>query len=318
MSVMTQPRIEIRDLRLVQAIVSQGTTAAAARALGMTQSGVSHQLRNLEDRLGLEVFERKGRTLALSDAGSKMLHAGRTILDAMAALESDLNSGKDASLTLRVATHCYTAYSWLPRATVEMRTRGVALQVKPVVPRSPTLDQALLEGEIDLALNLGATSDARICQRRLFHDELVLLTSIAHPLASRQWVEGNDLFDEDLLMLEVAQGGARRVQHALFPRGGGFRSVARLPLAEAIIEMVKAGLGVSILPTWSISPHIARGDIACIRLGKSGLVRKWVASYRRDTRHARSIRELLVFVAKQAPPRLLRVPARRELPPAKQ
>jgi LysR family transcriptional regulator for metE and metH len=183
-----------------------------------------------------------------------------------------------------------------------MRDRGEELRIKPALPKAPTLQQALLDDEVDLALSLDAFDDARFCRRKLFEDELVLLTSLQHPLADRKWVRGADLVDCDLLMLEAARENGRRVGRVLFSPGAGFRSVSYLPLTEAILEMVRAGLGVSILPMWSCWSSIARRDVAWARLGKAGLRRKWVGAYRRDSPLAPSIRLLLSILKQQGAP----------------
>ncbi len=299
---MSHPQIEVRDLLLVRAIFSEGTTARAARTLHMTQSGVSHQLRGLEERLQLSVFARRGRGLEITDSGRKILEAGKEILQSVADLELDLRSEEAAPRTLRVATQCYTAYGWLPGATIEMRKRAREVRLRPVTAEIDDLNDAVFRGRVDLALTIAPQKDERLCQRKLFEDELVLLTAVDHRLACREFVTGDDLQEEDLWMLEAARRNGRAVRTALFPRGGGFRSVSLLPLTEAIVEMVRAGLGVSILPAWGIGPSVQRGDIATVRLNERGLRRKWVGVYRRDLEEAETVRMLLAVLREQGPP----------------
>ncbi len=306
---MSQLQIELRDLRLVQAIFLRGTTVAAAKALGLTQSGVSHQLRNLEERLQLEVFHRRGRTLQLTDAGAKLIEEGKEILQAVAALESDLRRGVTAPPRLRVATQCYTAYGWLPQATIQLRASGTALSIQPVLPRAPHLAQALLDDEIDLALCIDPSKEPRFCQRRLFDDELMLVTATAHALAGRPYVRGQDLADEDLLLVDSAKANQRAVGRVLFPEGGSFRSINYLPLTEAILEMVHAELGVTILPGWSVQHRVQWGQLARVRLGRGGLRRRWVGAYRRDSALASSSRALLALLKELGPPTVTSTPS---------
>lgn len=303
-------QLDVRDLRLVRAIFSEKTTKAAAKVLGLTQSGVSHQLRNLEERLQLEVFERMGRSLVVTEAGSQILASGEEILRSVATLEAELRDRRGAVPTLRVATQCYTAYGWLPSATVEMKARGIAVNIRPLVPRAATIAEALIEGEVDLGLCFGPTRDERLCQRRLFDDELVLIAAADHPLGSRACVSGADLEEEDLLMLESARRNQGTVGRVLFPRGGGFRSVNHLPLTEAVVEMVKAGLGVSILPLWTVAGPVERGELSWARLTRKGLTRKWVGLYRRDTDKSQAARTLVSVLKERGAPVAARASSR--------
>jgi LysR family transcriptional regulator, regulator for metE and metH len=225
-----------------------------------------------------------------------MIALGRDILESVASLESELGRGVSAPPTLRVAVQCYTAYSWLPGATIEMKRRGHEVRIRPVVPRVKNLYQAVLEDEIDLALMIGANKDIRVCQRRLFSDELVLVTARDHALARRSFVSGSDLLDLELILLDSTRDEGGRVRRELFPQGGGFRSVSYLPIAEAILEMVKAGLGVSVLTSWAVAASEKRRDVACVRLNQNGLKRDWTGAYRRSGPLVAPARELLTIL----------------------
>src|SRR5690349_8718713 len=106
-----EPAIEIRDLRLVQTIAERGGVTAAARALHLTQSAVSHHLARLQERLGVELFRRAGRKLEITEAGKKLVLLSRELDQKLAATERELR-GQEAPRALRISTQCYTAYHW--------------------------------------------------------------------------------------------------------------------------------------------------------------------------------------------------------------
>ena len=87
----------------------------AADRLNVTQSALSHQLREIEDRLGTPLFLRVNRRLALAPAGERLLQSARRVLDELRLAEEDIGrlaSHQDG--VIRVSTECYTCYQWLP------------------------------------------------------------------------------------------------------------------------------------------------------------------------------------------------------------
>src|SRR5947208_1844558 len=99
------PTLEARDLRLVLAIAECGGATGAARALHVSQSAVSHQLRSLEERLGVPVFQRDGRRLCITPAGERIVKLARDILAPLAQAELELKrAGSVRRQTLRIAT----------------------------------------------------------------------------------------------------------------------------------------------------------------------------------------------------------------------
>ncbi|HET9955575.1 MAG TPA: LysR family transcriptional regulator, partial [Polyangiaceae bacterium] len=111
-----QGTLEVRDFRLVRAIAEAGGATHAGRHLNLSQSAVSHQLRGLEQRVGVALFRRSGRKLAITPAGQRFLEVGRQVLGPLLQLELELRrASQQARPKLRVGTQCYTAYHWLPQ-----------------------------------------------------------------------------------------------------------------------------------------------------------------------------------------------------------
>ncbi len=295
--------MELKDFRLVSAIFSEKTTIRAARVLGLTQSAVSHQLRSLEERLEIEVFVRKGRGLQITDAGEQIVALSKEVLPKVLSLEVHLTQGcVDKKTDLRIATQCYTAYHWLPQAMSALEAEHASIRIKIVPSATASPREALEAGELDLALCVDTKKDPRFCQKNLFSDELVLVTSPEHPLAKKSSVCGEDIAKEHLFLYELAATERARVHRLLFPEGGGFEQVTRLPLTEAICEMVRANRGVSILASWSVEPYVRRGELKCVRIGKKGIERKWKGAYPRDSTLVQPIRTLLRVLSSSGGP----------------
>src|SRR5256885_16207717 len=115
MSLNHDVRLEIRHLKLLAAVAEQGSVTEAGRRLHVTQSALSHQLRDAEEKLGTALFLRLGKKMVLTPAGEKMLVCARKVLDELLGAEGQiagLNGGTRG--VIRVSTECYTCYHWLP------------------------------------------------------------------------------------------------------------------------------------------------------------------------------------------------------------
>lgn len=287
--------LEARDLRLVQAIAEAGGATRAAKQLHLSQSAVSHQLRGLEERLGLPLFRRDGRRLAITPAGQRLVELAHQVLAPLLQTELELRRGllKERP-KLRVATQCFTAYHWLPKALLVMGAEHpeVELLLSQEV-LDDTLD-ALQEGRVDLALCVRPPERGHFKRVPLFKDEMLLAVPRGHALARKPYVEGCDLAELTLIQTDVTSSERDRVLRVLFGSGpptiGG---VLRLPVAEAVLDLVQAGMGVSILAGFTLRSRLARGDIEAVRLTKRGLPRNWSGVFRKDSAVAAPIRTLL-------------------------
>jgi LysR family transcriptional regulator for metE and metH len=158
---------------------------------------------------------------------------------------------------------------------------------------------ALEEGRVDLALCLSSPTQREFVRRPLFRDELVLAVPHGHALSQRKYVDGADLLNQTLILNETAKSERERVLRALFPRGGRFGRVVRIPITEAVVEMVAAGLGVTIAPSFVLSPYLPRAALHLVRLTPRGLMRDWQGAYRKSSPAGAAMHTLLDIVQQQ-------------------
>ena len=136
---------------------------------------------------------------------------------------------------------------------------------------------ALFDGRLDLAIVHNTARDRRLVSRPLFRDELVLITPPDHPLAGRPYINAADLADEHLIVYAAPREELSVFQKLLFPAGVAPRQVSHLELTEAIVEMVKAGLGVGVMARWAVAPQLAAKSLRAVPLTRRGLYRSWAA-----------------------------------------
>jgi LysR family transcriptional regulator for metE and metH len=273
--------LELRHLELVRAVAEEGSLTRAALRLHLTPSALSHQLRDAEERLGVPLFDRIGRRLRLSAAGERLLVSARSVLDELGRAYEELRHEADRPRQLiRLTTQCNTVYHWLPsRLRLFQRSHPDAeLELAPGVTSDPV--PALRTGEVDLAILYGPVSDTRLRLRPLFKDELVVVMPPGHRLGRSSFVSAQDFARERLIVWSMPREANLVFREVLIPAGVVPERVTHIQLTEAIVELVKGGLGVSVLPRFSVAPQLERGELVARRLTRDGKLRSWSAAWR--------------------------------------
>lgn len=296
--------LEVKHLQLVEALAEFGTLTNAGKHLHLTQSALSHQLVDLERRLGTPLFHRVGRRLVPTAAGDQLLRSATRTLNILRRTEATLEriaNGREA--VLRFSTECYTAYHWLSPLLAEYARRCPKVEVQVVAEATRRPIDALLAGRIDIGVGVDFPEDDRVDLTPLFEDELVLITAPNHRLASRDYVTAADFATEHLFAYAESRADIVLFRYLLDPAGVTPRRVSTIQLTEAIVEMVKAGLGVAALASWAIEPHVTAGALAAVRLSPNGIHRRWQAATLKQQATPLHIREFCRLLA-AGPPRL--------------
>jgi LysR family transcriptional regulator for metE and metH len=262
---------------MVKAINEARSVARAADALHLSQPALSHALRSLEERLGVQLFER-ARRMTPTAAGADLASRAAEILVAVRDAEMRLRQHKSGvAHVVRVATCCYTCYHWLPAACRRLRATLPSSTVRIVGDATPHALEALLDGEIDLAIVHFKPQHRRIAAEHLFTDEQVLITNLDHPLGGQRFVTPDDFRDQHLFAHHAPE---QTTFWATFLEPAGVRPVEATSLhtTEAVVESVKAGLGVAVVARWAVADQIAQGRLSAVRLGAKGLRRRWYAA----------------------------------------
>lgn len=298
---MTAPNLDARDVHLVRAIVEAGGATGAAKRLNLSQSAVSHQLRGLEDRLGVKLFERLGKRLQVTEAGTRLVEVGQQVLAPLLQLELELKrSALKHRPKLRLGTQCNTAYHWLPKVLTTLMKEHAEVDLMLAGDAVGDANSALASGQLDLVLSVAGTVHSRFKQVPLFRDELVLIVPRGHALASKKYVEGQDLVNETLIIGNTSSVERRRVSKLVFgPRTAPAR-VLRVSVVEAIFELVHAGMGVSIQPTFALSGRLSRGELTAVPLTRTGIKRNWAGVFAKTSPLTAPIMTLLTALKDQA------------------
>jgi LysR family transcriptional regulator for metE and metH len=256
-----QPLLEIRDLRLVHAIARTGGVGPASAVLHVTQSALSHHLRALEDRLGVAVFDRVGRRVVLNERGAQLVELANRVLPELLAVERALCAPAAPAAVFRLTTGCYTVYPWLPALVERLAIEAPGTRCELVVTATRRAADALRAGEVDAAVMPWHTPDDRLVASQVFHEELIVLCCADDPLAARRAVPASALAGRRVLTHEAPPAETAWFRARLGRGVAYLRDVQRVPLTEAIVELVRAGSGVAILGSWTVERDVTRGEV---------------------------------------------------------
>lgn len=268
--------MEIRHLRLVRAIVEDGSLAKAINTLHLTPSALSHQLKEAEQQLGAQIFYRINKKLVLTPVGEKLLQAAHTILaelDRVQAEIKDLMSGETGQI--RLGTECYTSYHWLPGLLRNFRQEYPHVEVVlNIEAAQQSFVRVLLGGQVDAVITSNPIDDPNVEYVELFQDELVAVVPAGHPWAELPYVTAEDFRDENLIIYSLPLSSATVYQQVLAPAGVSPRKVLPVPYTEAAMELAKAGMGVKVIAACAARPYLTSGELRAVRINATGLYKR--------------------------------------------
>jgi LysR family transcriptional regulator for metE and metH len=299
--------LEIRHLKLLAAVAEEESVTAAGKRLHLTQSALSHQLRDAEDRLGTALFLRLGKRMALTAAGTKLLEAARRILKDLKAAELEvLGMNGDTHGEIRLSTECYTCYHWLPPVLTSFHALFPKVEVSIDMEATHNIAEELLAGNLDVAVMNCPPEHNNLLLSPLCEDELLVVMSPDHRLAARRRIQPEDLAGEALLIYPPREESTL-LQKILLPAGVQPGRIMEIPLTEAIVEMVAAGTGIAFLACWSVSPHLQSKKIVGLTLGHPGFRRNWYAVTLRNRPTTAYMTEFLKLLTLEGPKHMNRL-----------
>ena len=198
---------------------------------------------------------------------------------------------------LRLTTECYTAYHWLPAILEEFTRRCPKVEVQVIADATRDPIAALFAGKIDVGIMHDMPFDERIDSIPLFEDEMVVVVSPTHPLASADYARAEDFAEENLMVYTALRTEDLLYERVLGPAGVLPRRTTPIQLTEALVEMVKAGLGIAVLARWAVEPHLSSGALCAVPLTQHGLRRQWSAAVLKQQAPPLYIREFCRLLA---------------------
>lgn len=277
--------LDSRQMRAFASLARTGSFTQTARELHLTQSGVSHAMKALEHDVGCRLLDRLGKKVVLTQAGEQLLHHATKILREMeGARESMDQLGKWGRGRLRLGASTTACQHIIPPVLREFK-ESFPDHVITIEPGDTlALVHSLLRHRIDLALTLEPDKEPQLDFHPLFSDELQFIVGALHPWARAGRVQRAEVPTQHYILYSKSSVTFRLVEDYFRREEMVLNTVIELGSMEATKELVKLGVGVSILAPWVSRKEIEEGSLVALPLGRRKLERRWGVLYWRGKR----------------------------------
>jgi DNA-binding transcriptional LysR family regulator len=268
--------LDSRQLLAFSILARVGSFKVAAGQLCISSSAVSHSIRELEERVGCQLLDRQRKRVVLTQAGEQLLHHCDKILQEMSLAQTSIEHlGKWGRERLRIcASHTICQYA-LP-AIVQALSK-VYPQIRLLIEQAdaPEAVALLRANRVDCAITLEPRSEELLDFDPLFTDTLQFLVGPAHPWAKIGHVVRPEIHEQRYILYHSASSTGRMITDYFADEQVVLDTVIEAGNMETVKELVKRGLGISIVAPWVAAPEVGRGDALCFPLGAKKLKRTW-------------------------------------------
>ncbi|MBD3664187.1 LysR family transcriptional regulator [Sulfitobacter sp. TSTF-M16] len=268
---------------MIRSLGRTGRVVDAADSLGLTPSALSHRIKEAERRLGVPLFERTHKRLRMTAAAEYLANFSEKFLEELFLIEDEvrrMNSGIDH--VVRIAVENYSAFHWFPGFLESFRTQTERIDIQIMSDTRRGLIPSLLDRHVDLAITSGEQGHPATRTLPLFKDPLVCICAPEHPLAKSKTVSARDIEGQNFITFTKIPEPDQEFARLFRPERRYPTWTASVEIPEAIIELVAANQGTSILARWAVEPHVESNRIVALPLSPNPIVVNWKCEFRSD------------------------------------
>ncbi len=287
--------ININQLRTFIAVVEGGGVSAAAKKLSLTQQGVLFHIQKLEDDLGAGLFERRGRTLEVTDAGKKILGPARELVALHGTMEKKMLDQIDSlKKNILIAAGPVTSDYILPYFISVFKKERPEVNIRI----NPSETFAIIKGVLDHTYDIGfigaPVKNSRLEIQEWIKEEILFLVPPRHPFAKRSSIKARELVGQNFIFRKHFTGLQLFLENCFKKLGlkGVLTPSLEVPTTTSILTSVQADLGVSFLSKWVAKHAIELGEVVAVPIEEMSLVRPLYIITRKNKRKSPAIKHL--------------------------
>jgi len=289
----------MRQLQILVSLAKNLSFTRAAQALHLTQPAVSMQIKALERLAGVPLVERVGRQVALTQAGTRILHHAQAVLRSLDDAEEDLaalRGLKAGRVSIGVVS---TAKYFAPKLLALFARQHPGIELKLAVNNRETVLQLLMENEVDLALMGTPPRDLETSAFPFARHPLVIIAAPEHPLARRRGIKVKALAAESFLVREPGSGTRAAMERFFAAHGVSPTTTTEISSNETIKQAVMAGMGLAFLSQHAVGLELSAGQLVLLDVEGLPVVRGWNIVHRNEKRLSPAALVFKKFVLKE-------------------
>ena len=296
--------MNLKQFKYVLVLSQEGSFSAAAEVLNISQPSLSQYVKKIENEIGMPLFDRTGGLVRLTDAGEAYIDAGRRILDIERQMQGRFNDIRENKTgTIRIGTSPFRSASAMPRIakTFKEKNPGVCLEIHE--NDTASLMEGLAHGEFDVCLTMLPVDENLFEYEKIFDEEIVLavparlfeLDSKKKQGSKYPAIDFRCLNGKEFVMLTEMQYMQRVFDNMCAEYGVVAHRNVSVKSLETQIEMVKAGLGMAVVPD-GVRAFCDEDEVRFYSFEQDMPSRKVVAVWRRDVEPTSLVRELIDII----------------------
>lgn len=271
--------MEDNRLKAFCLVVEMRSFSKAGEAIFVTQSAMSHLIKNLEDEIGVKLINRSGKKVIPTPAGWLFYNQSKKILEAYKTLGNDINKLiKEIKGPINLGASTTVAKYLLPQVLYDFSKRYPEVQINLTVSNTEAIINELQQGNIDLGIVEGNIKNKGIALEEIADDEIVLIASDENPLAKEGHITQQDFLFQPFIMPQAGSGLREFIEdflQTLKMEPKDIKVSMTLGDSELIVQMVQSGLGISFVSKWTVFRPIKEGTIKVLKLPGKSLYRKF-------------------------------------------
>lgn len=243
----------LKQLRVFVAIARHGSFSRAGEAIGLTQSAVSHSVKELEAEVGVRLLDRTTREVVLTDAGLRLANRVERLLDELQAALLDARSfGVQRSGTVRVATSQTISANLMPQCIAAGEREYPEIRIMLRDQAQQQVLHSVRNAEVDFGIVVDPVQAVDLECEAVLHEPFLLLCRDDHPFAAQQAVRWSALNGCRLVLQDYASGSRPLIDSALRQQGVEAQVVQEIGHPATLFPMVAEGIGISIFPALAL------------------------------------------------------------------
>ncbi|WP_350286310.1 LysR family transcriptional regulator [uncultured Croceitalea sp.] len=287
--------MEIKYFKLIKAIVEQGNMVNSAEKLFLTQSALSHQLKELEERLGFKVFLRTRNKWILTEEGVELYKLGNTILESLEkGFENIQQIHSGAAGTIKISTECYSFYQGLSAFIQKMGLLYPDIKIDLILEATHQPIQKVLSNEINIAITTLKPQNETLSSVAVYEDEIFAIMHRENPLSQKDFLDLGDFADIHLIIHSFPLETVSVYERFLKPNNVAPGKISAIPLTEVALEMVKANMGIMCLPKWAVKSFKISDDLIFKRISRNGIKRTHRLIFRKSDKSKKYMNDFIL------------------------
>ncbi|MCL6296708.1 LysR family transcriptional regulator [Jejuia spongiicola] len=266
--------MELKYFRLIKTITEEGSLANSSERLFLTQSALSHQLRDLEERLGFKVFHRSRNKWELTKEGKELYSLANKLFNSIDESFNTIQHIKEGSKgAIKLSAECQSFFHSIPSFIQKMGILYPEIDIDLSLGATHQTISQVLSNEIDIAIVTSKPASEELESIKVFEDEIFAVIHQESQLNSLDYIEPSHFSDSHLFINSFPLEGVSVYEHFLKPNKITPIKISAIPFTEITLSMIEANMGLMCAPKWQLKPFKLSENIVFKRISKNGLKR---------------------------------------------